>query len=277
MNYSKHTWAIAAVTAVLFALAGQANAATLAGYWTFDNNLNLGQDSGPNGNDLTPVGSPSYFAAGKFGGASEYDGDASGDALTSAVFPTGVPTGDASYSVSAWVNADAGGDNDDGLVSWGNNSGGQKNAHRFFGAGDRYRHYWWGNDLDTSNVGDQQDGNWHHYVATYDSVTDTRTVFVDGNFAGSNSGVPNVAATNFFLGRAAGANETLDGRLDDVGIFTDVLTTADIAFLYNQGDGNTIDSLVNPGGGGNGIPEPASAVLASLGMLTLAARRRRRA
>jgi len=276
---------VLALFVVCLAGADGATLGDLEGYWTFDNSGNLGQDSGPNGNNLNNTGTPTYVAGGKFGGAVNLDGDQGGssDALTQgATFPTGIPTGTASYSVSAWVNADTDNPNG-GLISWGNNASNQKNAHRFSG-NNAYHHYWWDNDLGTPDVGYQEDGNWHHYVATYDDTPEHhRRLYVDGVFVAQKTtgNLPNVQPTNFFLGRAANTAETLNGRLDDVGVFSHVLSDggvtvgnpvdpgSEIGFLYNGGTGNTIAAL---------IPEPSTLMLAILSLLGLGllGRRRRR-
>ena len=254
-----------ASVAVLSVTASAADLADLQGYWSFDNDANLGEDSGPNGNQLTPLagGTPTFFAGGKFGGAVDFDGPGSNDPLTSAAFPTGIPTGDNSYSVYAWANPDDNNPGGGGIISWGNNSNNEKNATRLAGT-NGYRHYWWSNDLDTGDVGSNQltgdppDG-WHQEAVTSDAATDAQIFYVDGVVEASRTATGlNSQATNFFIGRAADDGENFNGKLDDVAVFSDVLTPEQITALYNNGDGLSVGALFAP------VPEPASVAIWSL-------------
>ena len=222
---------LAALTVVVCALALPA-AADLVGYWTFDNPANLGQDTSAQANQLNTSGTPTYTAAGRFGGAVDLDGAGQSDALVQgATFPTGIPTGNSSYTLSVWINPDSSANNG-GFTGWGNyGASNQVNAFRMNGNGGVH-HYWWSNDLGAGvQSGDLLTG-WHHVAAVYDAATGRQQIFIDG--AQRNQRIattpPNVQAANFAIGKTFGS-EYLDGQLDEVAVFNAPLRTDQIKAL----------------------------------------------
>ena len=189
----------------------------LVGLWQFDNAFELGRDSAPGENHLTPQGDAIYDAGGLRGGAASLDG--AGDMLDSpGGFPAGVPVGDQQYTMAAWIKPDV--DNVRGIVGWGNyGTGNQVNAFRL-GTGNQLINYWWGPDLVLDSPINLTDGGWHHVAATFDGTT--QTLWVDGNAIGSQvPGGHTVTPTNFAVGRTCihcGGGEFFDGKMDDVAV-----------------------------------------------------------
>jgi Concanavalin A-like lectin/glucanases superfamily/PEP-CTERM motif len=111
------------------------------------------------------------------------------------------------------------------------------------------------------------DGKWHQLVGTYDSLTDTTSIFVDGVFQNSmvGAGLPSADAP-FMVGgiRSPGGSleSTYTGLVTDVGIWDTALTSDQVASIY-------FSTL-------NSVPEPASLVMASIGFVALAVLMRRR-
>ena len=94
--------------------------------------------------------------------------------------------------------------------------------------------------------GAYDDGEWVHIVCTYDSATDTASIYVNGELpengelnpktgiageGGYCQGVNNVD-TPLFL---RGGWESFDGVLDDVAIWDNALTAAEVMTVYNGG------------------------------------------
>lgn len=86
------------------------------------------------------------------------------------------------------------------------------------------------------------DGNWHHVVATFDTINGSR-IYIDGSQDGSsNNTTPNKNATG--LRPTIGADSTtgnigtwtswFNGAIDDVGIFNRSLTSGEVASIYNS-------------------------------------------
>jgi len=128
-----------------------------------------------------------------------------------------------------------------------------------------------GSSIYTSATAITNDGEWHLVVATFDGST--RHLYIDGNLqSGSGSGQP-VAATNrdlYFGTYAIGPGRnwfSFDGDLDDLAMWDTALTQDDVDWLWNNGDGQSVATL---------IPEPGSMLLLVIGAIGLLALRRRR-
>ena len=153
-----------------------------AAFYQFNNPANLGQDSGPNGNNLlTASGSPAFSSGGKFGGALYLNGASTlGD---SSSFPTGVPQSGSSYTIALWEKNN-GSVNTGGFVGWGNAGANLGNNFRFNGA-NQLDNYWYGNDWTVSGLStNPMDGNWHFVAVTWDSTSHLQTMYVDGTQVG---------------------------------------------------------------------------------------------
>lgn len=126
----------------------------------------------------------------------------------------GIPIGNASYTVEAWVYAEE--MKSLGIVGWGvYQKTSQVNALRFSGNG--FSHYWWNDDLTvaTGNISKK----WHHVAATYDGKT--RRIYLNGKEIAKDTPkgqhkVPN--ADNLTIGKTF-RNEFFNGKIDEVRIW----------------------------------------------------------
>lgn len=158
-------------------------------------------------------------------------------------FPgTGVPNGNASFTIEAWINPTTiptGGEDGGQITFWGNQTANQANGFRLRGPSG-VRHYFWGNDHDanfTMNIlpdttGLNGDG-WHHLALTYNG---TQTVWYwNGTVIGTRqtaAGV-NVAAVNHRIGARLGA-EYFNGFLDEIRIWNRARTGEEIVADMNH-------------------------------------------
>ncbi|MFT5522487.1 MAG: VCBS repeat-containing protein [Pirellulaceae bacterium] len=215
------------------------NLPTPIGYWTFDSPANIGEDTSPLKNDLTPIGdSVQSTAGGRFdnglslGGSADYlaPGNGAGGEDTNSI-PTDLPIGNQSYAISTWIKPTATGSR--GMVGWGNyGSGRQVNAFRIFND-NGFRHYWWSADLDAGDASptNLDDGQWHHALVTYNGTT--RQLWLDGtlliqDIPGTNNSQPR----NFRIGNTNNGENFL-GMLDDVAIWNVGLSSSEIQGLAN--------------------------------------------
>ena len=255
-------------TISLIVLLGAATVeADLLGEWNFDSgDLVNSVDTTFNG---TGVGTVNYASSTLFGGGGQaLDISAASSAMrvgNSASGDTGYDsTFDdlTSFSVSFWVKADAD-IADDNADAW----------LEMASKGDQTASGWVirkkGNDNnavgqikgDQTSIGNSFDAAWHHIVMTVDNSTSV-SYYIDNGTATTtavsylaDASLPMLFGANWDDGR-----RSLDGQLDEIKIYSGVLSTTEVGNLYTT----------------NVIPEPGSyALLAGLaGMAFVMARRR---
>ncbi len=223
----------------------------LVAYWSFDDAAHLGKNL-TGGGDLTPTGTVSHEAVGLIGGALCLSQDAKNDTLLFADgrgVPKGVPTGEASYSISAWCRVDAVPANKTfDIVGWGEATVDRANALILFGNSSEQcmvRNFWWNNDIAGFVGTSSMQGKWHHVVTTYDRRGRMQYLYLDRDRI-ELRGVenrPNVDSNNFAIGRRhphLEPNVQLEwfgGLLDEIGIWNRELSEKEVAKLYNSGKG----------------------------------------
>jgi len=163
---------------------------------------------------------------------------------------TGVPTGNAVFSVEAWINtdtADKPGANEGQIVYfWGNES--SDNSHGLVlkdathsAVPDQVNFFVWAQpnatltqtttDLANPTGGPNGDG-WRYLAVTYDGSL--RTIYVDGALEDSVADTSmTIAAANYMIGKRPGG-EAFDGLIDEVRIWNKALSAGEIAAQWNQ-------------------------------------------
>ena len=223
----------------------------LVAYWSFDDAAHLGKNL-TGGGDLTPTGTVSHETAGLIGGALCLSRDAKNDTLLFAEgrgVPKGVPTGDASYSISAWCRVDAVPANKTfDIVGWGEATVDPANALIHYGSSSEQcmvRNFWWNNDIAGFVGTSSMLGKWHHVVTTYDRRGRMQYLYLDRERI-QLRGVenrPNFGSNNFAIGRRHPRMEPnvplewFGGLLDEIGIWNRELSEKEVAKLYNSGKG----------------------------------------
>ena len=78
------------------------------------------------------------------------------------------------------------------------------------------------------------DGNWHHIVATWDEGG--QKIYIDNNEEASSTNASDQYATTdtFKIGANWNNTEHYNGKLDDVRIYSDVLTSTEVGYIYNH-------------------------------------------
>ena len=226
-----------------FVIFSGAAAADLVAHWPLDGNANdaLGNHDG----SASSVVFGADGAAAHTGTAAEFNGSSS-----TITIPFDSDLNPESFTLSMWANADSSSgfasavtsrDDVPGPITHGyiiyNNNGG--NWDFWTGDGDA--------GWDTLQGPSVNIGSWTHLTITYDSGTDTKSLWVNGALAVSNN-VPQsgssqyatngtIQSENFHIGSGAdtGTQFFFDGLIDDVAIWDNVLTQAEIQDVMNNG------------------------------------------
>jgi hypothetical protein len=135
---------------------------------------------------------------------------------------TPVPTGNAAYTLEAWIKPTSMGAY--GILGWGNwTTTNQANALRLSSTG--LINYWWNNDLILSTP--DLSGRWHHVAATFDGTT--RTLYLDGVALGSDTPTGHAAPTpsNLRIG-STNNGEYFPGSIDEVRLWSVARTPAQL-------------------------------------------------
>lgn len=87
-------------------------------------------------------------------------------------------------------------------------------------------------------------GTWYFVAATFDDATNAIKYYLNGAADGTatNTGVLAATTAPFNIGRRSyvGAEEYFDGVIDEVGVWSRVLTADEILTMYNGGSGTTL-------------------------------------
>jgi hypothetical protein len=134
--------------------------------------------------------------------------------------------------------------------------------------------YGWGNGVHwggASTPQSQPGGQWSNIVVTWgpDGLGGTTlTVYSNGTFLGDAPGavVPDFYADALMIGAKVGGDNAFAGMFDEVAIWDTPLTADNVEWIYQ----NSLSELGVP------IPEPTSGMLLAMGLLGMAAFRRRR-
>tara|TARA_B100001121_G_scaffold26051_1_gene20218 strand:- start:226 stop:3321 length:3096 start_codon:yes stop_codon:yes gene_type:complete len=153
---------------------------------------------------------------------------------------------DGSYTFSCWLNpiGSAGGQ---GFI-WGQT---QQGIHNGIRNGGVLHSAHWGADWNASTQLEPE--QWVHAVWTYDAVTDTAAIYLNGELDGGPNAqrAPNGGGT-FILGARNNGSEQYDGYLDDVAIWREVLSEGMIAALA---DGASPIGATSEDADGDGLPD----------------------
>lgn len=190
----------------------------LIAYYPFNGSL-TDVAAAHNGTILGIIG----YTTGKLGQAAEN----SSGAGSNYVAVSGVTvTGD--FSVSAWVNVDT------YPVSGGTLFGQESGFTGFYINGPTNKIAFYNGGFQDGTTSVPLD-TWTHVLVTYNSATTTFTFYVNGVTAGTQVSALASWTPVDMLGLAGNAG--LDGSLDEVAVWSRVLTAGEIAAVYNSGSG----------------------------------------
>ena len=164
--------------------------------------------------------------------------------------PSAIPSGNASRSEVVWFKTTT--TTEQALASYGCTDGvtgcaaGQNFGFMVIPSANNLMFWGWGDDLTFSTsavVANTADGNWHQAVITYNGGTNSVTAYLDGTSLGSqtpatalNTMPAGVQGFNVGVGvpvnDASNGGKYFNGSLDDVSVYSVVLTPAQITAQY---------------------------------------------
>jgi hypothetical protein len=225
------------------------------------------------GNDgtyyLTTLGVPGYSptdpdTAASFSGVNSYVGNISGTAINF--------TGHASFTLEAWVNAPAGLSDESSIIAKGISTGGgattrteqfsldvAAGVYRFFTTHN--------NTVYAASATDGPNGTWQHVVGVYDDVGANMYIYVNGvqefqnptPAVGLNNTTSAVSIGSKRSGNDPTYDDTFNGAIDEVAVYSKALDAATVAAHYSSIYGSTTPPfiLIQPSPTTNYINLPA--------------------
>jgi len=203
----------------------------LVGYWdaanprSYSGSGNTWYDLSRNANNLTLTNSPSYNSSGYFStGATGYFTGAG---------TSSIPVGNDNYSMFLFARLSSWADGRGFISIGGFTVGNQSNAFRTNTSTLGYLvHYWWSNDLTSSNNnGNIQNNQWFYAGVTFDGTT--RKIYANNVLVSSDTPTShNVTSTTIQLAKTY-ATEYLQGDISIAKIYNRALTVSEIVQNYN--------------------------------------------
>ena len=150
------------------------------------------------------------------------------------------------YSISVWFKTST-----TGSVMYVINKGFTQ-MYKLFSYGDKikFEHKAGGDSVTVVSTDDITDGNWHHCVVTADRDGDL-TMYVDGSAESTTADLDTAnlrsdiddTARDLYIGSYSkfdGGSNEWNGNIDEVAIWTVVLSAADVTAIYNSGKPNNL-------------------------------------
>ena len=186
-------------------------------------------------NPLTGTNTSVTFSAGKISNCGVYNGSAKISFADTAVLRV---IGD--ITIAGWLYYTSGRT----IISKCSGAGSNNNPYDFGCDGTHLvfvRSDAGGYDSQTSDAFSSITGGWHHVAVTHNITSNTLIFYVDGAQAGSTKTItlnPVDSGQPTLLGARADG-QYLTGKIDELGLWSRVLTPTEIAALYNSNNGKT--------------------------------------
>jgi len=193
----------------------------LVGHWKFDDGSGTTAfDSSGNGNDGTLIGG-AQWVEGQLGGALEFNGS---NARVDAPY---IPLDSRSFTITMWVNPVLYTDQQIVFSQVQTNATNTSLHYRIYGpSSGRVRMGFYSNDLDTTTTLDEN--NWYHITFWYDFENQNRRIYINGVLEAEASATPYLGTSGNTVIGSWGTSQWFQGIIDDVRIYTRVLTETEI-------------------------------------------------
>jgi hypothetical protein len=205
-------------------------------YWKLNETSGIiASDSSGNGNDGTLVGNATWTAGKICGGALDLDGN--GDYVKTANTTTGLNFAPGSFSVSGWIKPRQVTGGYRTILEY-DRDGNDKNRFGLWLSSEGKFHFRVGRDTKNSNQ-ILTSNQWYLLTATYDSISKTMSLYIDGQFDSSgthSNGFTSANVAKLTIGvRGTEDAEYFDGLVDDIRIYKRALSASEVRALADMG------------------------------------------
>jgi hypothetical protein len=210
----------------------------LLSWWRLDEIAGtIAIDNSPNSNDATVInGDNSNWTMGKLGGALQLNINNMDEFLNG----PNIDLENKYYSISFWIKRNIN-NADETIISQGTNGLANKHLQIKFNVGNNVIFGFGSDDLISTSIHNNIE-DWNHYVFTYDACTKNRIIYVNGVRDSIDIAVNNYIGTgNLNVGRNVGGTEYFNGLIDDIRVFSTVLTYDDAVSLYTADKSNDVE------------------------------------
>ncbi len=234
-----------------------ASQAKLIAHWDFD------ESSGGTAADSVGAidavwqngtGSNLAWTSGQIGGAADLGGQTAGNNYFS-IGTLGTLSGATGMTLSVWINPDGfTGSTYEGIFTTratltgtaaGNQNWGFSWEDGNASNGEPHLDSRTGNGVDSNPASILAGGGWRHIALVWDGLLGTHVQYINGvRSAGGSGPVGNLTGGVWHIGHddCCGGNRDFDGKIDDLGVWDNALSDADILAIYNNGlAGNPLD------------------------------------
>lgn len=200
--------------------------------FTFDNTLSNTANTVTLTSSLPLNGSTFGYTSNRFGEANKaFLNNGTGQYLSATI--NNLPIGNAARTIELWVKFLPGYGGDHFLAAYGTAVTNQ--AYGLTQTSTSVINYGWANDITaaltyTTNI-------WYHYAITYDGTT--ASVYRNGTLISSMAKTWNTVGQLLQIGRTAGNNAGIAAAIDELKIYSSVLTAAQIQNIYTLGTTST--------------------------------------
>lgn len=212
----------------------------LVSFWGLNEASGTREDSFGS-NDLLEVNGSVGSAVGKIDSAGQFaDGESGFLAIPD---NTSFDFGGGDFSISAWVYLDNLTGTQVFVSKYGSakSGGGSGYAIYFEPLTDAFMFstYTGGGITEAASLGLPSINTWYHIVGIHDSVLNTNTIIINDEYEDSVSSVTDQPDTGgpFSIGAFSNTAYVSNARVDSVGLWNRTLTSEEVAYLYNNGDG----------------------------------------
>jgi len=215
---------------------------SIVGYYKFDENsgTSVGDATGV-GNSGTFSGTTPYYKTGKINAGGNFNGSDTNVTFTSVSSQNSL----SQLTVSVWVNIAGNGLNGLGrIIQKLNASNGYFQINMESSTTTIVFSASWATTVGIWRYTAPSQNVWHHIAVTYDgsSVNNVPTFYIDNasqSLASSQTpaGSRTTDDTNMYIGNRGDTTRTFNGTIDEIGLWSRLLSSSEISQLYNGGNG----------------------------------------